>query len=48
MSARPVPRVRKIYPFIVAQAPDGTVSERWQIDNEKDVRLYRKTQSWAA
>ncbi|MGY8565067.1 site-specific integrase [Paracidovorax citrulli] len=26
------------------QAPDGTVSERWQIDNDEDVRLFRKAQ----
>ncbi|TAA10889.1 site-specific integrase [Pseudoxanthomonas winnipegensis] len=30
------------------QAPDGTVTEQWQIDNEEDVRLYRKAQGWAA
>lgn len=30
------------------QAPDGTVSERWQIDDEKDVQLYRKAQGWVA
>ena len=28
------------------QAPDGTVSERWQIDNDEDVRLFRKAQVW--
>ncbi|AUJ11896.1 hypothetical protein BVV20_05960 [Xanthomonas oryzae pv. oryzae] len=30
------------------QAPDGTLTEQWQIDNEEDVRLYRKAQGWAA
>ncbi|WP_259386693.1 hypothetical protein [Xanthomonas vasicola] len=30
------------------QAPDGTVTEQWQIDNEEDVRLYRQAQGWAA
>jgi hypothetical protein len=30
------------------QAPDGTVSERWQIDNDEDVRLFRKAQVWNA
>ena len=30
------------------QAPDGTVTEQWQIDNENDVRLYRKAQGWTA
>ncbi|MBV6804637.1 DUF6538 domain-containing protein [Xanthomonas axonopodis pv. fascicularis] len=30
------------------QAPDGTVTEQWQIDNEDDVRLYRKAQGWTA
>jgi hypothetical protein len=29
------------------QAPDGTISERWQIDNDEDLRLFRKNQSWA-
>lgn len=26
------------------QAPNGTVTERWQIDNDEDVRLFRKAQ----
>lgn len=30
------------------QSPDGTVTEQWQIDNEEDVRLYRKAQGWTA
>lgn len=30
------------------QSPDGTVSERWQIDNDEDVRLCRKAQAWNA
>ncbi|PZP63155.1 MAG: integrase [Pseudoxanthomonas spadix] len=29
------------------QAPDGTISERWQIDNDEDLRLFRKNQTWA-
>ncbi|MCE4313375.1 site-specific integrase [Xanthomonas hortorum pv. vitians] len=29
------------------QAPDGTISERWQIDNDEDLRLFRKSQTWA-
>lgn len=29
------------------QAPDGTISERWQIDNDEDLCLFRKNQTWA-
>lgn len=29
------------------QAADGTVTERWQIDSDDDVRLFRQAQSFA-
>lgn len=29
------------------QAADGTITERWQIDSDDDVRLFRQAQSFA-